>query len=189
MKKIKVNIPDGCKEATVKIEEDGKVVVTYPTSVKEKKCEFNDGDFVTDIGDGTICIYAGTNKTGGIISYVGLGGNMNYMTITKKSGWGKTQNFRPATDLEKQRLLDALAKEGYRWNPDKKELEELPRWRAEANQNYFLVTSSLEVCVECEVFDSIDNSRYNSCNYFRTEEAAERVAEQIREIFKNSKAE
>lgn len=145
MKKIKVNIPDGCKEATVKIEEDGKVVVTYPTSVKEKKCEFNDGDFVTDIGDGTICIYAGTNETGGIISYVGLGGNMNYMTITKKSGWGKTQNFRPATDLEKQRLLDALAKEGYRWNPDKKELEKLPRWRADVGEDVYYVNAYCDV--------------------------------------------
>lgn len=30
---------------------------------------------------------------------------------------------------------------------------------------------------------------YKQGNYFRTREAAERVAEQIREIFKNSKAE
>lgn len=30
---------------------------------------------------------------------------------------------------------------------------------------------------------------YKSGNYFKTEEAAEKVAEQIREIFKNSKAE
>lgn len=36
---------------------------------------------------------------------------------------------------------------------------------------------------------TLDDKRYNSGNYFKTEKAAEKVAEQIREIFKNSKAE
>ena len=36
---------------------------------------------------------------------------------------------------------------------------------------------------------AIDNDFYNAGNYFRTREAAEKVAEKIREIFKNSKAE
>lgn len=34
-----------------------------------------------------------------------------------------------------------------------------------------------------------DDSRYNANNYFRTRKAAEKAAEQIREIFKNSKEE
>lgn len=34
-----------------------------------------------------------------------------------------------------------------------------------------------------------DDVRYESGNYFRTYEAAKKVADQIKEIFKNSKAE
>ena len=37
--------------------------------------------------------------------------------------------------------------------------------------------------------DGIDNSFYTSGNYFKTREAAEKAAKQLREIFKNSKAE
>lgn len=38
-----------------------------------------------------------------------------------------TDNDRPATDSEKQQLFDALAKEGKRWNPDTKSIEDLPK--------------------------------------------------------------
>ena len=38
-----------------------------------------------------------------------------------------TQTLRSATEEEKQRLFDALAKEGKRWNSEKKCIEELPR--------------------------------------------------------------
>ena len=39
-----------------------------------------------------------------------------------------------------------------------------------------------------EKYASYDKWLYDFGNYFRTREAAEKVAEQIREIFKNSKA-
>ena len=42
---------------------------------------------------------------------------------------------------------------------------------------------------DMETMNKYDIDRYNVGNYFKTEEAAERVAKQIREIFKNSKAE
>lgn len=35
--------------------------------------------------------------------------------------------YRPATEEEKQQLFDALAKEGKRWNPDTKQIEDLPK--------------------------------------------------------------
>lgn len=35
--------------------------------------------------------------------------------------------LRPATDSEKQQLFDALAKEGKRWNPETKTLDDLPK--------------------------------------------------------------
>lgn len=44
-----------------------------------------------------------------------------------KDYYAYTDNDRPATDSEKQQLFSALAKEGKRWNPDTKQIEDLPK--------------------------------------------------------------
>ena len=62
------------------------------------------------------------------------------------------------------------------------------RWRAKEGGVYYAVSLSCEVTAETEC-SKLDDKRYNGGNYFKTREAAEIVAEQIREIFKNSKAE
>ena len=101
--------------------------------------------------------------------------------------------FRPATDTEKQLLFDALAKKGKMWDAQKKAVVDLPRWRAEEEESYFYVFIDPEI--QMQVIHATDfrcyadEKRYQLGNYFKTEEAAERVVEQIREIFKNSKAE
>ena len=186
MKEIRLSIPEGCKAVTVKVD-GGEVITEFEPKEKFKP---EDGDIVTNTtwGVPSTVIYAGTDKSGGIISYAGLGGNV--LTTEKGKGWGMTENYHPATEEEKQRLLDALAKEGCRWNPDKKELERLPRWRTKKGEEYFFISEgALEVYRENEDFDEVDDARHESGDYFKTEEAAERVANQIREIFKNSKAE
>ena len=105
----------------------------------------------------------------------------------------KTNLFRPATDSEKQLLFDALAKQGKMWDAQKKEVVDLPRWRAEKNESYCMIIIS--PC-EVKIFEhektgchSLRNISVLKENQFKTLQAAERVAEQIREIFKNSKAE
>ena len=103
------------------------------------------------------------------------------------------REFRPATDSEKQLLFDALAKEGKMWDAEGKQVVDLPRWRAEKEESYFHVF--IDPVIQTQVIHATDfrcyadEKRYQLGNYFKTEEAAERVAEQIREIFKNSKAE
>ena len=52
------------------------------------------------------------------------------------------RKFRPATDFEKQLLFDALAKEGKMWDAEKKQVVDLPRWRAENGEEYFDVIIS-----------------------------------------------
>jgi len=52
--------------------------------------------------------------------------------VYKKLGIDKIVNAlgrctRLATDSEKQQLFDALAKEGKRWNPDTKQIKDLPK--------------------------------------------------------------
>lgn len=184
MKEIRVNIPEGCKTVTVKV--DGENVITE-FEPKETEWKPQDGDFLTSNFSGTVVIYAGT-KEGGIITYAGLGTNGNLST-EKGIGWGFTKWHRPATEEEKTKLLDKLAEAGYRWNPDKRKLEKLPRWRASKHESYLYVNTFGNILNVKEVNSVSDDDLYKLGNYFRTREAAERVVEQIREIFKNSKAE
>ena len=97
--------------------------------------------------------------------------------------------LRPATEEERQELLDALSKEGKRWNAEKKCVEDLPRWRAGAGGVYYVVNEHGDVSRTEEKYASYDKWLYDFGNYFRTREAAEKAAKQIREIFKNSKTE
>ena len=108
-----------------------------------------------------------------------------------RTGFGYAIEYtRYATEEEKQRLFDALAKEGKRWNAEKKQIEDLPRWRAEeGNIYYYISENKLEVDYSSDSHGLCDDNYYNARNYFKTKEAAEHVAKQIREIFKNSKAE
>ena len=99
------------------------------------------------------------------------------------------RKFRPATDFEKQMLFDALAKEGKMWDAQKKAVVDLPRWRAKKGELYFFIDPFWEVSSDIDDRTSPHDSLYWGGNYFKTEEAAWKTIEQIREIFKNSKAE
>lgn len=94
-----------------------------------------------------------------------------------------------ASESEKQELFDKLAEVGKRWNEETKQLEDI-RWRAkEGCQYWFVSTISADISIKLECNVPFDDERYNSGNYFKTKEAAQKVADQIKEIFKNSKAE
>lgn len=96
--------------------------------------------------------------------------------------------LRPATEREKKILIDQLAKVNKKWNPETKAIEDV-RWRAKKGEVYFHLIGYEVVVDQKEMGLPCDNKRYKTGNYFKTREAAEKVAEQIREIFKNSKAE
>lgn len=97
---------------------------------------------------------------------------------------------KPEVKVEENQLLfDALAKEGKRWNADKKCIEDLPRWRAKENETYYFIGIDVGVLDDIEDGGCVDDACYSAGNYFKTREAAERVAGQIREIFKDSKPE
>ena len=194
---LRLNIPDGVIKVTVEIREDGTAVARYekPEVNVEEKFQPKDGDIL--YGNSlveNIVIYKGTNERGAILSYAGmttfLGIDKASVFQTPSTGYGLTKDYiRPATEAEKLRLFDALAKEGKRWNVEKKQIENLPRWRALHSENYYCISSELIIDCQTEIGHVLDDNRYNACNYFKTREAAERVAKQIREILKNSKPE
>ena len=197
MKEIRLNIPDGTRKVTVEIREDGTAVARYekPEVNVEEKFQPKDGDIL--YGNSlteNIVIYKGTNERGAILSYAGmttfLGIDKASVFQTPSTGYGLTKDYiRPATEAEKQRLFNALSKEGKRWNADKKCIEDLPRWRAKANETYYFIGVDVEVMDDIECGGCVDDACYSAGNYFKTREAAERVAKQIREIFKDSKPE
>ena len=100
--------------------------------------------------------------------------------------------IRPATEEEKKILIDQLAKVNKKWNEEKKCLEDV-RWRAAPGESFYTIYPFGDVNLitrpsNPNIIDD-DYQFWQIGNYFKTREAAEKVAEQIREIFKNSKAE
>lgn len=183
---FKIAVPEGY---TTRIEQqNGFLVVT----LEPKKYEPKDGDVYVTNDDG-IGIYNSNRKhpEGVIPCYLGLTkeGFLNIWTEQYIWGFGREDTIRPATEEEKQRLFDALAKEGKRWNAEEKRIENLPRCRALYGDNYYSISSMLTVDPQTEIGLSTNDKHYYAGNYFKTREAAEKVACQIREIFKNSKAE
>lgn len=83
--------------------------------------------------------------------------------------------FRHATPEEAQRLWDALAKQGKRWNPKTMKVEDIKkdRWRAKLGEDYYFFYWDMSVATDTEDGHNTDNDRYNSGNYFRTKEQAE----------------
>ena len=177
--KFKIQVPDGC---SAKIEQqDGFLVVVF----EPKEWKPKDGDIIM-FGGGTdmTAIFQSYSDDGTFSAHIVYSGKL----IPFKPGW-INRNMRPATDDEKQRLFDALAKEGKRWNAETKQIEDLPRWRAYEKGEYYGILPDTTVGKLTECRDDVDKIMYERGNYFKTREAAERAAEKIRKILKESEAE
>lgn len=197
-KTYKITLPKGAKVCTIDAKaDDGVLNVTVNL---EQKYVPKDGDIVyAQWGDDRggykwIFIYKEAHtdpyKYCDVYAYLGIERDGKTASELHFDDHCTTQELlRPATEAEKQRFFDTLAKEGKQWNAEKKCIEDLPRWRAGCNKTYLYISSQCSIIEESECNAHIDDSRYNIGNYFRTREAAEKVAELIRDIFKNSKAE
>lgn len=189
MKEISMRIPDGTRKVTVEIGDDGTAVARYekPEVNVEEKFQPKDGDIIVfgmRLYNLCVGIFHKFDKDNTHEDYVTLSSN----GIHFNEGCWVTENMRPATVADKQRLFNALAKEGKRWNAEKKRIEDLPRWRAEEGGSYYCLLG-IEIIGTTDERSSADDTRDANNNYFKTREAAECVAKQIREIFKNSKPE
>lgn len=176
------------KNTNVRIE-NGELIVEVEF---KENFEPKDGDFcVSSLGN--VFIYCDKELLSSdsycgcyCVSYSVKGQIITYYTKlhTKKNG------CRYATPEEKDDFLERLEKEcGKRWNAEKKCLEDI-RWRVNKLGYYFYVdTNTIDVRSTYDAGDVASELRYKNNNYFRTPEAAQKVADQIKEIFKNSKAE
>lgn len=99
--------------------------------IEQPKQEFKDGDIVfakcKDKGTNYLIIYKSiTNNR--LNDYCSLNMGSNYLDCTGAYCLDlEFYSLHSATNLGKQQLFDALAKEGKRWNPDTKQIEDLPK--------------------------------------------------------------
>ena len=98
--------------------------------LKLEENEYEAGDIITcEHGSTSIYMIVSSNyKDEFINAYVTYGASKG-IDYNNSILLGYNWNIRLATEEEKQRLFDALAKEGKRWNAEKKCIEELP-WNA-----------------------------------------------------------
>ena len=104
--------------------------------------------------------------------------------------WTIKEGCRLATPEEKADFLKRLESEKHlRWNAEKKCLEDI-RWQPKEGELFWFVGTYLDVYSTHYVSSfSVDFLRVKTLNCFRTKQAAQKVADQIKEIFKHSKAE
>lgn len=182
--------------------ENGEVLVDVEF---KEKFQPKDGDFLVS-SRGKVFIYTGLSTRIRYGAYCGVNSNNNIdICHPLSSDWTKKEGCRYATPEEKADFLKRLEGEKHlRWNAEKKCIEDV-RWRAGICCLYYYINllGDVEYGKRLEIFDPetmysdkdlrvigyTDDNFYNSGNYFKTREAAEKVAEQIRDIFKNSKAE
>ena len=193
-KQYKIQLPKGMvvkNDAHVKITDD--CIYVEAELLKEQKYEPKDGDFVyVKAGYEHIAIF---KKEVGEDMYVHANSNMSLSVpniivydSTPLCCIGDIKEIRPATEAEKKLLIEKLAEVGKRWNPNTKQIEDV-RWRANLFGTYYYVQCDTNVTDSIESNTGFDDLCYKAYNYFKNREAAEKTAEQIRNIFKNSKSE
>ena len=193
-KDFNIVLPEGVKITDIQstISENG-TVATITMCIKEKE-EYvpKNGDFVRIVGNFQECI-AIYNVESDIwqrqtkLFFHALLGKTDKKLII--NDWAYSREVFPATTDEILELEAALAKKGKRWNAEKKCIEDLPKWRADMSEAYFYISSECSIAETIECHCYTDGKRYNVGNYFKTKEAAEKVAEKIQDIFQNSKTE
>ena len=116
MEKIEYKIPEGAKSMTCEMD-GNKMIIEF---IPKDECKFKYGDILAS--NMAIVIYNNTTKGGAIICYGGLSKEWNKIVFYNDPniGFGSTKCYRYATEEEKQKLFDAMAKEGLRWNAEKK---------------------------------------------------------------------
>lgn len=151
----------------------------------ELEDEFKDGDILhSDWGGENINFILKNSLTvGGFYFYYASMSNTLGL-IFDNNCWPKDVTVRYATKEECDKLLNAIDKQGYKWNSEEKKLEN-KLWRAEYNGFYYIISDDLSVNLIQEENDSSDNIYYDIKNYFKTKDEAQQYADKIEDLLKN----
>lgn len=160
-----ITIPEGCK-ATIK---DNQIII--------EKSEFKFGDILISKNNRTVIF---SNYT---VDSKALFCNY-YDGINNRFGDYITENFRLATEEEKQVFFNKLKAYGLYWNTKELRLE-IFRARVELGDEYLCIDSCGNVLKIPDYYTKQDDERFNLGNYYLLDspEYAERDAAAIRAIF------
>lgn len=208
-RKHKINPPKG-KMTNVDVEDSIRMVDVE--HINGQQYDPKDGDIVYIRKEFEHIIIFKEIEREDICAYVESGINLNpileeyiYPTLTiaklmplRICSIKEVKEIRPATEKEKEFLIDKLSQAGKRWNEATRTIENA-RWRAKVGERFYFIDKSgcVNSAVRSNFIEQLEDKRINdyeyvlwkSGNYFKTRESAEKVAEQIRKIFKSSKAE
>ncbi len=166
-------------------DKDGKFL-----SINDGNCtlaELKDGDYLTH-EDGTIIIYKEyecKEYTSKVSYHVYLHNNELHFLQTGASFsyYDFIPSYRLSTQEEKEAMNSALAEKSLFYNTESKCIEKI-RWRAKKDCMYYYIDFSgpNPFCVtsRIEMFDYIDNYRFDVHNYFQTEEEAKKKLSEIK---------
>lgn len=134
--------------------------------IEQPKPEFKDGDILYSNLVGNEVFIAKIEEKGILHSYAYMDIYNKVLNIDKDetfdiSGCIYNGNIRLATDSEKQQLFDALAKEGKRWNPDTKQIEDLPKKCEFKPMDWCLMRDKKETWKLCQ-FSFFDDGDYEA---------------------------
>lgn len=154
----------------------GKIII-------EEAFQPKDGDFVT-LDDQWVSIYKSSKSNDYIYDYGGTGMPGSHYNRSWSVGGLRhvSTSIRPSTKAEIQIALDALDKNVLRWNASEKRVEK-KRWRAKKGEEYWFVHYDLKSRCDIEALTTIDNARFDSGNYFKTEEESDAIAQEVRELY------
>ena len=159
-----VIIPEGCK-----------AVINNGMVVFERIVPFKTGDILISRDKGVTLIFDKMLDADSFIDIYYLG-VLPYRSFV-------LENFRLATEEEKQLFFDKMKEKGLRWNAEEKKVEEI-KWQPQNGERYFFVNAYCEtgsiICLE----NYIDELLEKACNQIRTKELAEKAAEAVRETLR-----
>lgn len=183
-KKYRNKLPKGVRiKQTVTYVENGDLVAEVEF---EDVFQPKDGDFLIDT-DGDIFIYSDAKTQNSNFYSCYCGTHHGKIRAAFCYNWVDKNGCRFATPEEKDAFIIRLEKEYHKcWNAEKKCLEDI-RWTPNNGEKFYYidVNGKVRACVCHGFMDFFDD--FPNC--FKTEQATQKVADQIKEIFKNSKAE
>lgn len=181
-----ITLPKGT-EAKVSVE-DGTTIITFQKKESEEP-NFKDGDILLLTNNDGFEYIAIFKEMDNAIIYVYTSINITNNRIGEKNGFfrDKMSNVRKADRDEQERIFKELANQKQlRWNAEELKFEEYP-WRAEYGGRYWYIGDNGEIHGTKDRHSHFDEMLYNICNYFQTEELANKALPKYKDFFKNLK--
>lgn len=164
-------------------DKDGEFLFVYDEN--STLIELNDGDYLTH-EDGCIVIYKEPKSADSKVYYHAyLRNGTVHLSANEQTHYDFISSFRFSTEEEKEAMNNALIEKGLFYNAKSNCIEKI-RWRAKKGYMYYYIDfndpNSFCVASRTETFDYIDECKFNTHNYFQTEEEAEKKLVSIKSV-------